>query len=598
MFLSNLIAELKLSRIKKALDAKQFSRAHRLGKRFVAKRPTNAAAWFLLGEAARAQNRIDEALRCYNEVVSIQPHHPIALRERGLLLLNVGNIDAGEKDLMTAHSVDPLDITVTSALSSTLLNRNRPDVAEVVLQETLDLIPEAPDLLCNLALVRLAQQRQDEAVGLFRRTLLSHPEHRLSRLNLAHALVDMQQFDEAKKEFGVAITGSPQDPDFLAGLATVDYAAGNYETALVQLERISASHPTHYLSNMYLGLTLRELRRFDEASACFRRLTTAQPGDASAQLNLAFVLLAQGHYAEGWRAYEYRKWTPETPGRVFDIPEWNGQSTQAAVLLYGEQGLGDEIMFASCIPDAARQASNAYLQCDPRLGALYTRSFPQLRIVPLEREQREAALRQFLPMAAQLPVGSLPSLFRRNRGDFPAHQGYLSADPMKIARWQDKLPAKQLGPRIGICWRGGITQTNIASRTIALARWRPILAVRGAQFVSLQHGAVDAEIAEVQATQGITIHYYPGAADNIDEFAALIGSMDLVISVQATTVHFAGALGCRCWVLLPFSTEWRYLAEGETMPWYPSVKLYRQPAPHDWDPVLAIVATQLNELIR
>lgn len=598
MLFANLITEYKLSRLKNALAAKQFARAHRLGTAFVRKQPQSPRAWFMLGEAARGQQQNDEAVRCYGQALALQPENVDALLERGLLLMQSGKLDTGLQDLFAAHASDATNLTVAASLSSSLLSHGRPDLAERVLLATLQHKPDAPELSCNLALVRLSQQRADEAIDLLQRSLRSDPSHRASLLNLGHALVDQLRADEAQHVFADGLAHHPNDPDFLTGLATVAFTNRDYAAALSQLDAIVAQHPDHPLAQMFRGLTLRELRRYDEAITCFRALTAHPTPDPSARLNLSFVLLAQGHYAEGWTEYESRRQTAETPGSVFPVPDWDGQPLRGALLLYGEQGLGDEIMFASCVPDAVATTSPVILQCDVRLGALFQRSFPQARVVAADRTQREKALQPLQPFVAQLPVGSLPRLFRRQRSDFPTHGGYLKADPAKIAKWRDHLGDAAGALRVGLCWRGGMSKFNVATRSIPLTEWLPILTVPNTQFVSLQHGDVRDDLAALKQTHNITVRSFINITNDLDDVAALISTLDLVISVQSTTVHLTGALGRPCWALVPFSPEWRYLAEGETMPWYPSAHIYRQRAPQDWASILTTVAAQLSAYKR
>lgn len=598
MLLANLLAELNISRIRKALKANDYARAGQLARKFVTSQPSHARAWFMLGEAARGQHQNTEALRCYNQALALQPENADTLLERGLLLIQSGELDAGLQDLFAAHAVDTTNVTVAASLSGALLSHGRPDLAEHVLLATLQYKPDAPELSCNLALVRLSQQRPDEAIDLLQRSLRNDPSHRSSRLNLGHALVDQLRTDEAQRVFTDGLTYYPNDPDILAGLATVAYTNRDYAVALSQLDAILAQHPDHLLAQMFRGLTLRELRRYDEAVTCFRALTAHPTPDPSARINLSFVLLAQGRYAEGWTEYEARRQTPETPGSVFPVPDWDGQPLRGALLLYGEQGLGDEIMFASCVPDAITTTSPVILQCDMRLGALFQRSFPRARVVATDRVQREKALQPLQPFVAQLAVGSLPRLFRRSRSDFPTHGGYLKADPAKIAKWRDQLGEAAGGLRIGLCWRGGMSKLNITTRSIPLVEWLPILTVPNTQFFSLQHGNVGDDLAALKQTHNITVRQFAHTIDDVDELAALIGALDLVISVQSTTVHLTGALGRPCWALVPFSPEWRYQTEDRHMPWYPSVEVFRQTTTGVWPPVLEAVAAELRRTIQ
>jgi ADP-heptose:LPS heptosyltransferase len=193
-------------------------------------------------------------------------------------------------------------------------------------------------------------------------------------------------------------------------------------------------------------------------------------------------------------------------------------------------------------------------------------------------------------------MGSLPGLLGRTQGTFPVHDGYLLADPARKAAWRERLAALGPGLKVGLSWRGGTWNTRNLSRSIPLRDLAPRLDRGPITLVSVQYGDHARELAELRGAQGTIVHHWQEAVDDYEETAALVSALDLVISVQTAVVHLAGAIGARAWALIPMRPEWRYLERGEVMPWYPSVRLFRQSAVGTWLPVIERVADQLSQL--
>jgi hypothetical protein len=273
--------------------------------------------------------------------------------------------------------------------------------------------------------------------------------------------------------------------------------------------------------------------------------------------------------------------------------EWDGSDLAGSgIVLYGEQGLGDEIMFASCVPDILRTAGRCAIECNPKLTALFRRSFPQA-IVRAAGETDTSAPAVQHRAEWRSAIGSVPRFLRKSGSDFPAHPGYLRADPARVSYWTERLAALPGRRKVGISWRGGAPSTRGSLRSVPLEQWRGVLRLAGIDFVSLQYTDCSAEIAEVAASSGTRVHHWREALDDYDETAALVSALDLVISVQTAAVHLSGALGVATWALIPETPEWRYGEEGEAMRWYPSVTLVRKQRGEDWTHVLARVEQRL-----
>ena len=346
----------------------------------------------------------------------------------------------------------------------------------------------------------------------------------------------------------------------------------------------------------FLGALHQELGRMPEAIAGYARALELRPGFALAAFHLGLARLLAGDFARGWEGYELRLAGAQSTAPA-GLTRWNGSPCAGrGILVTREQGLGDEVMFASMLPQLAEQATPCVVECDPRLLALFRRSFPQASFVASTGGAVHAGA---LPAQVQCTIeaGSLARVLRRGPGDFPRHEGYLRADPGEVARWRVRLDALGPGLTIGLSWQGGVRKTRRALRSLELEQLVPLLRLPGLRFVSLQYTPeAPAEIAELRARHGIVIEHWQDVIDDLDQTAALVCALDLVVSVCTSIVHLAGALGRPAWVLTPVGPEWRYGLSGETMPWYPSVRLFRQRVYRQWDTVIADVAAELGAL--
>ncbi|MCG6876937.1 MAG: tetratricopeptide repeat protein [Betaproteobacteria bacterium] len=348
-----------------------------------------------------------------------------------------------------------------------------------------------------------------------------------------------------------------------------------------------------------LALVLVEQGRLAEAESEIATVLAADPRHVDARWHLSTARLLRGDFAAAWPDYESRLERGDVHSRPYRYPRWDGSALgDGTLLIYAEQGMGDEILFASCFEDAIARAGRCVIECEPRLERLFARSFPHARVVGSKYQSAPGWLTSGPAVTAKIPAGSLAGLFRNRAGDFPARRGYLFADPERMAAWRARMGSLGAGPKVGIAWTGGSLKTRSTIRSLALAQWVPILRATGAEFVNLQYIDSAREIAELGLRHGLTVHHWPEALDDYDETAALVGALDLVICVTTAVSDLAGAMGKPVWVMVPASPEWRFQLEGETMPWYPSMRLFRQQRLHDWQPVIERVAGELQRFLR
>ena len=449
----------------------------------------------------------------------------------------------------------------------------------------------------------LAHQRgdTDEAGRCFGKALELRPGYVEALLSLGKLKFERGEFDAAYGHFQQA---AEADPNNAFAHSNIGYLLlKRYERAqdaLHAVDRAIKLAPQLAEARCNRGMVLQNLGRFEEAVAEYERALELAPGMAEAQVNRALARLAMGDFAAGWREYEARRNVHLSLQRPFPYPEWDGTSLAGrTVLVYAEQGLGDEIMFASCLPEIIGQAGHCVIECHCKLEKLYARSFPTATVIGADQASRDLSWLARAPAVnCRIAVGSLPLHLRRSREEFPPPAGYLKADPGRIGHWRKRLAGLGTGINVGLSWRGGTLDTDRINRSLSLPDLLPLLGVAGTRFVSLQYTDCRAEIAALQDAHGVQVHRWQEAIDDYDETAALVSALDLVITVQTAVAHLGGALGKPVWVMVSAAPGWRYLRSGDTLPWYSSLRVFRQHALGEWQPLIDRVAAELRGITK
>jgi len=441
--------------------------------------------------------------------------------------------------------------------------------------------------------LRLHQAGQfAEADRLYRQILAIDPRH-ADALHLTGMIAfQTGRTEEAVAWIGKAIAIKPDAPSYHSNLGNVFQAQGRLAEAGASYQRALLLKPDLAEIHLNLGNILRELADLESALACFRRAQALKPALSEADVGESMVLLLQGDFASGWQKFE-RRWETtdyDTPMRVYPVPQWQGERlTAGRVLIWGEQGIGDEIMFAGLILDVLRSGNACVLDCSERLKPLFARSFPGAEVA----SGVDAGGLSALGIAAHRPSGGLPGLFRNTNAAFRSTQSpYLVACPAT----QDEFRRRYADGRklVGIAWQTKNHKTG-ACRSIALSLLAPLFAIPGIRWVSLQYGDFDdlEHQAEAASAPILSDREVDQLAD-IDRFAAQVAAMDLVITIDNSTAHLAGALGVPTWVLLPFAPDWRWQTARTDCPWYPAMRLFRQAVRGDWSFVVRAIEDALT----
>ena len=555
---------------------------------------TKGARLVEAGFSCHKDGRLADAERLYTEAILVDENNSLALYLRGTLLSQAGRFDAGIRDLLAALRVNPLNPAALNNLGNALRSQGRLDEAIARYGEAVHLNPDYAEALCNLAVALTEQGKHDEAAAHYTEVLRIDPDNGTALANLGYVLMSLGRLDEAVARYTEALRIDPDNGTVLTSLGgaliqleRVDEAIARYTEAL----RIG-SDPAggHY----NLGNALKARGRLDEALAHYTEALRIDPGRADIHGTDGLARLLVGDFKSGWEKYEWRwRVEREEKPRGYPQPLWNGAPLASGRLLaWGEQGVGDEIQFAGLIPDLIRRGVDVVLGCEPRLQPLFARSFPLVSVVGHSPAAKSEAP-PFPDIAAHIPTGSLPRYLRRSEADFRATTSpYLIAAPESRAYFRGRY--RRDGLAVGIAWYSG-SPVNGKQRSLTLVRLAPLFATPNVHWVCLQYGAADLLAAEAaQAAIDLIIDPEVDQLVDLDRFAAQVSALDLVITIDNATAHMAGALGVPTWVMVPYVPDWRWRLNREDSPWYPTVRLFRQPALGDWDTVVRDVAQVLR----
>ncbi len=564
-------ADTETDRALKLHRAGELSQAETIYRTVLEQAPEHPQALYLLGSLNAQNGRWPEAVELLQRAVVVRPDHPDTHGNLAIALQNEGRLDDAIAHFRKSLALHPGFAAGHSNLGVALQVKGLCDEAERCFHEALRLRPDYPEALVNLGNVHDARGEWEAAAECYRRALALRPDYAEAQASLGHALCQLERIEEA----------------------------------LLHGEQARQRQPDRSEAHNFLGVTYLEAGRPSDAIECFRVALAREPAHAKARHNLGLAQLLAGNFAQGWEGYEWRFRANPALGRALPFPAWDGGTLAGrSILVNAEQGIGDEIMFASCLPEIIRAAKRCVLTCDRRLQPLFHRSFPDAEVIGIEvadgwRPAEQSWLSQVGGVDLQCPLGSLPRFLRKTPESFPVHGGYLRADTRRVAAWRARLAELGDGPKIGFSWRGGSAAAQRTRRSIPLASCGELLAVPGAHFVNLQYGDTRAERRHARDRLGVDVYHWEDAnpLSDLDEFAALITALDLVITVANATAHMAGALSMPVWVLTPFAPDWRWQLGRTDSPWYPSAQLFRQDRAGDWQSTIATAGTALRESI-
>jgi tetratricopeptide (TPR) repeat protein len=531
--------------------------------------------------------KFQEAVERYAALQQLEPKNPDYWHLQGVALGQSGDYPKSVERIRKAIS----------------LQKNVPEYYQnlAMTYENLKDKPAAADAYNSLGNAHQEHHQYEAALLAYEKVLAIQPDNAKTMSNYGAALNGLGRYEEALEWFDRALAAEPamataltNRGNALASLGAGDQALDSHRAALSAKEQEGAHFPDAHLN---LGNALAGLGRSAEAMAEYEKALALRPESGLAHWNRALLLLLQGKFAEGWREYEWRwRWSGYTePRRGFPQPVWRGESASALngpLLVAAEQGFGDVVQFSRYVPLLADEGHNVLFEVHRELYELCRESFDHPRIKVIARQTSPLDIEGKMAFAAYTGLMSLPGRFETVEATIPAPVPYLAVAPERTARWAKRLKTKPKTMKVGLVWAGRPEHTKDRWRTIDPALLAPLLAKPGIAYYSFQKG----EAAGQLASSGV--EHLGDELANFADTAAALQQMDLLISVDTSVVHVAGALAQPVWLLLPAVPDWRWRESGDSTPWYPTLKLFRQTTRGDWGQVIAEMSRALDKLAK
>ena len=550
-------------------------------------RPQQPIALNNRGNALKELKRYSEALENYELAIAFSPDYAEAYSNRGNVLVRLDRFAEALASYDRAIALNPHFAPAYNNRADALYGLKRFAEALASCDRAIALNPRLAPAYSNRGNALNGLKRCAEALASCDRAIALNPGFAPAYNNRGNALNELKRFDEALASFDKAIGLSPDYAEAHCNRANTLSILLRLDDALASYDKAIALNPDLVMAYNNRGNLLVKLKRPDDALASYDKAIALNPDLVEALWNKALFKLLIGDYAEGWALYEWR-WkrdeAAELP-RDFPQPLWRGQEslTGKTVLLHAEQGLGDSIQFCRYVPMVEALGARVVLEIQPPLLGLMS---------TLKGSARVISQGDILPgFDCYCPLMSLPLAFKTIVSTIPAQAPYLAVDPGKQEQWKKCLGAKTR-PRVGLVWSGTPGHKNDRNRSIPLDRLSPLLGL-DFEFHCLQKEVRPPDRDSLERRHQ-KIRTYESDLNDFSDTAALIMEMDLVVSVDTSVAHLAGALGQRVWVLLPFPPDFRWLMDGELSPWYPSARLFRQEKVGDWEGVIEQVVAALN----
>jgi len=559
--------------------------------------PENSEYLSNLATSLLKQDRIDDAIAAYEASLKYDSENKDARVGLANALHEKDDPQASIAYFEDAVKRAPDAAGPLSHLGKALIDAHKYKEAVATLLQALQLQINFAPAHTNLGIAFQEMKMLDDAIECHKTALLLDPTDIYAHNKMADTYLLRKEYDQANAHYQQVIDLNPKDPNSYAKLGS-SYATyqDRYDDALTMFNKALELDPQHAATHNNAGAAMFDHGDIAPALAHFEQAIALRPNYLTAVHNLALIQLLQGKLKDGWRNHESRLQVKERREvytvihKLFAlIPKWDGVASLEGkyILLMHEQGFGDSIQFVRYVHLLLARGARVALHVKDPLARLFRSVSDQVTLV---RESDP------LPKCDYAYVlMSLPHALGTDRvEDIPAYSAYLSAEPAEQAKWAGKLDQLARNPddlRVGLVWAGNPEHSNDRRRSLALNTLTKLFKIPGIQFFSLQKGEPVAELHKLPA--GLPIHNIGEQFDDFADTAAAMANLDLVISVDTSVVHLAGALGVRTWTLLPHTPDWRWLADREDSPWYPNMQLFRQPARGDWSSVINKVAMQL-----
>lgn len=561
--------------------------------------PDFAEAHNNLGNALKELGKLDEAVICCHKALTINPDYAEAHNTLGMVLQELGKLKEGITCYQKAITIKPDFAKAHYNLGTALNEHGRLDEAVASYHKALTINPGHAQAHSNLGNVYNKLGSLNEAVYCYNKALDINPDYTEAHINLGVALKELERLDEALDCYHKALDIDPDYAEAHNNLGTAFLYLGKLDEAVTSYHKALAIKPDYAEALSNLGNALKELGKLDEALESYRMALAINPDHADTHNSLGLLQLLRGDFQSGWKNIRWRWKLEKLAGQqpTLDCPSWEGKPIVGKrLLVWGDQGIGDQVIYAGMIPDIIKLGAEITLKCEPRLVSLFSRSFPEISILAQDIEEIELAESKKFDIHACL--GDIGYWLRSNLSLFPKPISYLVPDSKMKHIIRERYLDKGNDFLVGISWHS--KSPSYRQKSMTLIEFLPVLKIPGVTFVNLQYGDTLKEREAFAAKTNIQI-LNDDTVDqmlDIDLFAAQVAAMDMVVTISNTTAHFAGAIGIPTFLLLETSPIWYWMLDRDDSIWYPSMRLFRQTKRGVWNTVTKDVAKELKNLIQ
>jgi tetratricopeptide (TPR) repeat protein len=496
-------------------------------------------------------------------------------------------LEKAEKHIKLALKRTPSDPNTLHQAALIARDRGRNTRAIQLIEKAAEFSPHSAAILCDMGLLYKSEGDNGKSIACQRRVCGMMPDSAPAWSNLGTALNAADQYDEAIRALSRAIDINPQEPEFHFNRANAYLGQGDLNPAITSYERTIELAPYHLKALINLAAAQKDIGRISQAEKTLATAALLAPTNPDVLWNEALLKLSQGDYQNGWAAYEARRSLPGFAIRHQDKPAWDGGDLEGRkLLIHAEQGFGDTLQFCRYLKHFVESDIDFTVELPERL-------LPLLSNLPTSTHH--VAVGQNIRCDVQAPLMSLPHLIGPTTPFYPATGAYLAAEERAVVEWRERLPSDS-NLRVAICWQGNPDYRADTNRSIPLDAFSPIAALPDIQLISLQQGEATRSLGH--QSWGTNVRSLGNDIDTDGAFvdsAAILNSVDLLITSDTAMAHLGGALGVETWLALAFVPDWRWGLCGTDTNWYPSMKLYRQPQHGDWASVFERMTQDLKE---
>ena len=558
----------------------------------VALDPDYIDAYYNRGNTLRALNLFDEALISYDQAIALSPKLAMAYKNRANTLKDLNRFDEALISCDQAITFNPDSADNYYYRGNILFELKKFDKALASFDQAILFSKEGyAEASCNRGIVLKELKRPAEALASYDQAIAINPNFASAFFNRGNILQALKKTAEALASYDQAIAINPNFASAFYNRGGVMMKLKRFDEALTNFDQAITISPDYVDALSNRGIVLRELGQIDDAIDSFNQAISINPDHIESHWSSAHCNLMKGNFSVGWQLYEWRWLDRSFESKLLKTkkPAWDYQKTDRRLLIWEEQGVGDQVFFGSLLLELLEITPNLLVKIDNRLTPIFKRSFPKIKFYPHDEDVPES------DYDIHLPIGALGKYFRNSNSDFlKTKNNFLISDEVQTQKIrQDLFTTKKL--LCGVSWRSNNSETG-AARTIPLEKLATIFDPEKISLINLQYDNIKQDINALKSSTNIDFVQYQPVDNflNLDGFASLIDACDFIVTVDNSTIHISSALGKKSFLLLPYVADWRWLLDLQQSPWYPSLKIYRQKEINDWDSALENLKTDIE----